>query len=258
LLNYKKWAVAFFPALIIFFLWGSARTTATHMATTPCTLCHVATEVTSANAAVLVASQEKLCGGCHAQAILLSHPSGFAPKRPLAKEYPLDWKGDLTCSSCHNVHGVQTGLMRTPLSGAVFCQACHEKAFFEKMPDQGISLTGAGHLDAKSASPSLDLDPFSLQCMSCHDEQADTNQVGIDPQGLMRHKSSSINHPIGKSYQAAISYGGYRPMDQLPKAIVLPDGKIGCISCHVGYSKEHGGLVVPKGQSELCLICHDL
>ncbi|MBF0420640.1 MAG: cytochrome c3 family protein [Magnetococcales bacterium] len=258
MLNYKMGIVLLLPIAIVFLFLGMAGTTGVHIANTPCVTCHVAKEVTAANAAVLVASQEKLCGTCHAQAILLSHPSGFVPNRPLPKEYPLDWKGDLTCSSCHSVHGTQARLMRTTVSGAPFCLACHNKEFFEKMPDQGASLAGAGHLDAKNTPVTLHLDPFSLQCMGCHDEKADRNQVGIDSLGLMRHKSSSINHPIGKSYQAATSYGGYRPVDQLPKSIVLPNGKISCISCHVGYSKEHGGLVVPKKHSELCLVCHDL
>ncbi|HIJ84943.1 MAG TPA: hypothetical protein HPQ00_12180 [Magnetococcales bacterium] len=256
--NYNKLSFILFPALVVLLLWGLAGTTGTHMAATPCAQCHVATEVTPANAKVLNASQEKLCGSCHAQAVVMSHPSGFAPKRPLPQEYPLDWKGDLTCSSCHNVHGTQVGLMRTSPTGAAFCMACHDKDFFEKMPDRGASLSGSGHLEAREANLAIDLDAFSLQCMSCHDEKADSNQVGISPQGLMRHMSSSINHPIGRSYQAASTYGGYRPMDQLPKSVVLPDGKVGCVSCHVGYSKEHGGLVVGKGQTELCLICHDL
>ncbi|MBF0146608.1 MAG: cytochrome c3 family protein [Magnetococcales bacterium] len=256
--NYKKWGLVLGCALVTFLLWGMAHTTGPHMATTPCAQCHLAKDVTPVNASMLVASQERLCATCHAQAILMSHPSGFAPKRPLAKEYPLDWKGDLTCSSCHNIHGTGIGLMRTGSSGEAFCLACHDKGFFDKMPDHGASLQSFGHLEARGTLPSLDLDSFSLQCMTCHDEQADMNQVGIDTSGLMRHKSSSMNHPIGKSYQAASAYGGYRPIDQLPTVVILPNGRIGCISCHVGYSKEHGGLVASKAGSELCLICHDL
>lgn len=238
--------------------WGAVRTTGTHMGTSPCVLCHVAKDVTEANALVLNASQEKLCGTCHAQAILVSHPSGFVPKRVLAKEYPLDWKGELTCSSCHKVHGTQAGLMRTSAKGSGFCLSCHDKNFFDAMPDRGASLSNAGHMEARESTPGVDLDPFSLQCMSCHDEQASNNQVGISAQGVMRHVSSSVNHPIGRSYKAAATYGGYRPIDQLPKAVLLPDGKVGCVSCHEGYSKKHGGLVTSNTQTELCLICHDL
>ena len=37
-----------------------------------------------------------------------------------------------------------------------------------------------------------------------------------------------------------------------------PDGGIGCVSCHAGYSAEHGGLVLPATGSGLCYACHDL
>lgn len=76
--------------------------------------------------------------------------------------------------------------------------------------------------------------------------------------GLLRHSSGSANHPIGRSYAAAVPYGGYRPEILLSKSVWLPDGKISCVSCHQGYSSDHGKLVTPKRGSALCYECHDI
>jgi len=66
-----------------------------HLADTLCSNCHLAgKQVDPAQAHKLVASQELLCGVCHASVKRMSHPSGFAPRGKLAAEYPLDWKGD--------------------------------------------------------------------------------------------------------------------------------------------------------------------
>lgn len=229
-----------------------------HLAAESCQSCHVAKEVNAKNASVLRSGQDKLCGDCHAQAIKMSHPSGFAPGRKISKEFPLDWKGDLTCSSCHEIHSRKPGLLRSSYNGLDFCLQCHSKTFFEEMSDGGVSVVGAGHLDAGKESSGLELDPFSLQCMGCHGERGESNRVDISTRGLLRHKGSSMNHPIGVSYAQSATFGGYRSVDRLPESIILPQGRISCVSCHLGYSKKHGGLVLPNDYSNLCQTCHDL
>lgn len=233
-----------------------------HLSNSQCQDCHVAQNVGKENAAFLVASQEKLCASCHANAVRLSHPSGISPQRTLPSDFPLDWKGTLTCSSCHTIHAHEaaheTRFMRSPLRGADFCHACHDQNFFVKMADGGVSMTGSGHLDARKTTSGLPLDPFTLQCLGCHDDQGGDLQVGVSMAGVVSHSGSSVNHPIGVNYERASRGGGYRPAARLPPEILLPDGNVGCVSCHAGYSTRHGKLLIPNDGSGLCLVCHDL
>ena len=93
-------------------------------------------EITRKNAGQLKASQERLCGVCHAAALKVIHPSGVPVSRELPGQFPLDWKGDLTCSTCHEVHGDEPGLMRVNERGIGFCTQCHTEDFFTKAFEQ--------------------------------------------------------------------------------------------------------------------------
>jgi predicted CXXCH cytochrome family protein len=230
-----------------------------HLSNENCATCHLAGKGVSAlQAGMLTASQEALCGKCHAAAMQVSHPSGFRPKKTLPDAYPLDWKGDLTCSSCHDVHSSQHGLLRGNKAGKEFCFACHEADFFKKMRDDGASLV-AGHLAKPAAGSAVALDAYAMKCMECHGSSATPKlATSIDRNGVVRHSSQSANHPIGMAYQKAVSFGGYRPRQEVERKLFLPNGTVSCVTCHSGYKKEHGKLVVPQERSALCFICHDL
>lgn len=231
-----------------------------HLAGIRCGKCHLSdTSVSPGQARKLVASQEVICGSCHAKALKMSHPSGFTPRGKLPAEYPADWKGDLTCSTCHDVHGKHQGLLRGDKHGKTMCLSCHEPAFFDHMKDSGNSLQQTGHLSTAMASASpVEIDALSLQCMSCHDSQTDSAGVRVGRTGIMRHSSGAANHPIGIRYPLFSSTNALRPRNMLPKVIVLPDGKISCVSCHEVYKQEHGKLVMSNQGSALCLQCHNL
>ncbi len=226
----------------------------------PCGRCHLAGNAVEAdNAHQLLGTQERLCGTCHGEALRLSHASGFNPGRPLPAAYPVDWKGDLTCSTCHDIHADRPGHLRGEKRGRDFCLACHEERFFLAMADGGQSLVQGGHLAANPVEYGFDLDPATLRCLDCHANKADSGPaVELATGGLLRHADHGINHPIGVPYERAMSYGGYRPVAQLSPAIHLPQGRIGCISCHRGYTASHGELVVANRGSRLCFECHDL
>lgn len=225
----------------------------------PCEGCHLAGKsVTPEQAHLLIAAQEKLCANCHPKATLVSHPSGFAPKGKLPADYPPDWKGDLTCSTCHDVHGKAPGLMRGSRRGRELCMTCHDAKFFTRMKDQGASMIVSGHLDAGIVAPVASLDAYSLRCMECHDGKGDSNAPSIDRNMVVRHDSGAVNHPIAIGYEDAVRAGGYRPAAQLSKRILLPNGRLSCVSCHDGYSKTHGDLVTVTAGSALCFECHDL
>ena len=93
-----------------------------HQGAMACEACHLAGKaVTRDQAHLLVASQEKLCGNCHQATAQVSHPSGLLPRNKLPADYPVDWKGDLTCSTCHEVHGKNPGILRGDRRGRELC-----------------------------------------------------------------------------------------------------------------------------------------
>lgn len=230
-----------------------------HPSGTGCGACHIAgAQVEPAQASKLVASQELLCVKCHKRAVEVSHPSGFAPRRSLPPEYPLDWKGELTCSTCHLTHGVEAGLLRGKKHGKDFCTSCHDPSFFRNMKDAGTSLVISGHLDVGRGRATVDIDAHSLHCLGCHaGSHSGGGSVSVSRGGILRHASGSAPHPIGRSYREASARGGFHPEHQLAqKKIILSDGKISCVSCHEAYKKEHGKLVASLDRSALCLSCH--
>lgn len=219
-----------------------------------CGSCHLAQDVNVDNADQLVAGEAALCRDCHQNAVTASHPVGIKPTAALPAEFPLNAQGELACSTCHQVHDPAPGKLRTDREGQEFCEACHHQSFFSAMKDGGISLMSFGHLDA-GAPLAGDIDNFSIQCMSCHEKSADPRHR--QAAGVASGPVSAVfNHPIGSRYVDSIDFGGYRPATRLPNAIVLPDGKLSCVSCHVGYSNRHGALVTENRADRLCRSCH--
>lgn len=236
---------------------GGLKARGTHPANMACDQCHLARgEITAANAGLLIAGQEQLCRTCHPNAVTASHPSGIKPGHQIPADFPLDWKGEMTCSTCHDIHGDEIGLSRVDMAGKALCLSCHDDGFFQRMKDGGMSILVSGHLDAR-APLAGNIDTFSIQCLSCHETLGDDLAVRMSG-NVIRHGSDRGNHPVGMMYQRSISYGGYRSIAQLPKEIALPNGRVSCISCHHGYSEQHGQLVMSNLGSRLCFSCHDI
>ena len=229
----------------------------THLGDVSCNDCHLARgTIDQTNAKTLVANQEALCRTCHENASYASHPTGFKPNNQLSAQFPLDWKGELTCSTCHDVHGTKPGLLRVDLRRREFCYSCHNEKFFSAMKDRGSSVMLSGHLDARDLGESI-IDHFSVQCMACHDSL--TNDLRVQLSGsITRHFSQQVTHPIGMDYEKSNIRGGFQPAASLPEIIVLPDGMVSCISCHEGYSEKHGKLVMSNENSALCFACHKI
>jgi len=220
-----------------------------------------------AGSTTLRAGEARLCAECHPGAIEASHPIGFVPDHRLPAAFPLAADGTMTCSTCHDVHGttprlVRLGENRDPSDTSSLCLSCHDAAFFEAMPDGGESLHMSGHLDA-SGIPWSSIDPYSVQCMTCHAERAPTpgGQFAMAAQIASAAPNNwfggpSDNHPIGADYTEAVRFGDFRPQAVLADEILLPKGHVGCVSCHVPYTREHGRK--PRTTSGLCLECHAL
>jgi predicted CXXCH cytochrome family protein len=230
-----------------------------HLGDADCTICHLqGSEFARGTPPKLVAAQESLCAGCHQRALELSHPSGFVPTRALPADYPLDWKGELTCSTCHLTHGRKPGLLRGKRHARDFCLACHDQGFFSGMKDAGSSLVLSGHIDAVRGRGGVDIDRHSLHCLGCHaGGHTAGGTVSVSHAGVMHRSGATAPHPIGVSYRDASRKGGLRSEYELAqKHIVMSDGRISCVSCHEAYNKDHGKLVVPMARSALCLACH--
>lgn len=238
---------------------AAAQQKLAHLREVACEHCHVfGAPADAVQAKALVASQEVLCGECHADAVRLMHPTGIVPKLPLPVGFPVDAKGELTCSSCHAPHGNTPGLLRDGRRGRQLCLDCHDAAFFEGMKDGGFSIDRSAHLTGGIQQATAEIDPYSLQCMSCHDGYGMAGETSVGPRGLVTHGKADANHPIGRRYADAAGGGMLQPASRLAREIVLPGGKIGCVSCHQAYKKEHGRLVVANRGSALCLQCHQI
>lgn len=224
-----------------------------------CRECHLAGDVVNrGNASLLVADQERLCSRCHEYATQMSHPSGFSPKVKIPGVFPLDWKGDLTCSTCHDIHGDSPGLLRGNKRGRDLCESCHDRNFFDRMRDGGVSMLKSGHLDDGGNSSGVELDSYSLQCMGCHSGVEGVRQVEVGQNLVVRHAGSSGSHPVGASYVQAENTTRLRPKSMLSESILLPDGRVSCVSCHLAFTQKHGALVMSNQGSQLCFQCHDL
>ncbi|RRJ85506.1 cytochrome c3 family protein [Aestuariirhabdus litorea] len=250
---------------VVVLLWRAGSAVEGHLDGMACSTCHLTRDdggVDPEMGNLLISAQEKMCDSCHAGASVASHPSGFVPSAPLANAFPLDWKGEMTCSTCHDVHGTEKGLLRVTDQGKVFCERCHNSEFFLNMRDQGQSLINSGHIDTRLDEMQLgDLDPYSRACIECHSKQSDqlgANPVTLAGAGVVKHDASRFSHPVGRSYEVAESYGGYRSRNRLSPSVVLPGGVVSCISCHEVYSDEHGNLVRSNEGSQLCFLCHDI
>jgi predicted CXXCH cytochrome family protein len=97
----------------------------------------------------------------------------------------------------------------------------------------------------------------SRGCLSCHDGLAASAVSYTFGRGS---GSMHGSHPVDVDYGAAELRPGnrFRPPGALPASIVLPGGKVGCVSCHDGASPERYHTALPMDRSRLCFSCHDL
>ena len=201
-------------------------------------------------------SQERICGRCHKGAVEASHPSGFTPSRALPSEFTLDWRGKMTCSTCHDFHGGRTKKRELAADDRDLCLSCHEAGFFDDMPEGGHLIARSGHIDARVERPASPIDAYSAYCAECHDTYVSLPNDGIRVANTANNGTGMMNHPIGSIYGSPAGRSRFRPAAALPKAILLPDGRVSCLSCHDGYSRDHGASV-PSGEG-LCVTCHDM
>lgn len=111
---------------------------------------------------------------------------------------------------------------------------------------------------AVAQTPLAPVDAASAECLSCHQDSITVNEP------LMVCHQGDCDHPIGASYEALSSRNrGLVPSVRLDPALRLPDGKMGCLTCHVPYAAAGHEtadpdpmLVIDNKGSALCISCH--
>ncbi len=209
----------------------------------------------------------RMCRSCHKNVQDLSHPVDMTPSMEVPASFPLDWKGHITCATCHPIHknGFGYSHLRSRATGQGFCIMCHSD-LSDKLHNVALGTAHVGssvnvvrYMPTETARV---LDDLSLRCMQCHDATFSSDTLVERPPDLadVFHNNGSlgVSHPIGVSYLEAkrMYKGAYRNVEDLPKEIKLFGGQVGCGSCHNPYSKQHNELVMSNRGSALCLACH--
>jgi predicted CXXCH cytochrome family protein len=229
---------------------------------------------------LFLADIETLCLRCHKEMTLsMSHPIGMKPTFSLPLDMFLDWKGQMTCTTCHYMHHNKDGVygggndkyLRRNSKGKGFCLECHRQGF---MSQKGLSHALASEVAHNKQFSEFDtgelLGTSSSECLSCHDGtiasdggamslNGNNRNSGVwDHQGQGKSYGGASSHPIGIDYKDAFRRNpqGIIEISMLPRTILLPDGKVECVSCHNLYTREANLLSVANYGSRLCLTCH--
>lgn len=237
-----------------------------------CLNCHLNAPEDGSGPGIFLQDISSLCLDCHTETKDLSHPVDRRPSMKLPVNFPLDWKNEITCVTCHFAHidGYGEFHLRSRAGGAGFCVTCHSD--YEQ--DTHQSSLGSAHIVGDStrryialeddrALDNLEMDDLSLRCLSCHDalfatdSEVETRQSAL---GFYHNENGiGLSHPIGVSYMDAKRRyrGAYRNPENLPPQIRFFNGMVGCGTCHNPYAKDkHAQLVIGNYGSRLCLACH--
>ena len=237
-----------------------------------CQSCHITDTSGNIVKDMLTAPLVTLCERCHAKIFSEGylHPVNVRPRNVrVPAGFPLSRYGEITCSTCHDIHssyltpyGTPSHFLRQYETGSKFCEACHSGASLKL---GHAEVMDEAHFQTKyvEISSSQLIDPISSKCVSCHDG-AYASSISIRA-GTWSHSSELMTndegtHPIGTDYESArLSRGkktDLRPIDLVDRRIQFFDGKVGCGSCHDPYSNTEKDLVMSDKNSQLCLSCH--
>jgi predicted CXXCH cytochrome family protein len=219
------------------------------------------------------ARERLVCERCHVEQGEQSHPVEVKATLSVPKGWPLDAKGRLMCSTCHDPHrsrreakgGAGRHLLRAAAAGPALCQSCHEELTRSGSRAWHVLATRSAHGEEpkpRETSHGM-LDPLSARCLACHDGTVARDvgaRLGVRRLGVRR----SSSHPVGVSYA---SRPGRRRDHKSPrlrgeagldKRVRLFGGKVGCGSCHNVFSRNEDFLVIDPANGRLCRACHQI
>ncbi len=254
--------VLFLCVSVFFSIYVASQWKSYHNFTGKCLDCHLNDPERNPSQLLFTKDISTLCLSCHKEQRELSHPVDVKPSFKVPGVFPLDWKNDVTCSTCHPTHQPGYGAYRLRVGsiGEVFCISCHRGLADGTGLHKGSA--GSAHIGRGVRSRYIpgsggqSLDELSFQCLSCHDagfakdSLVEINTLG----GNYYHKvDRAPSHPIGVLYTETPAY---RKIKDLPASVRLFNGTVGCGSCHNPYSNEHFELTITIEYSELCFACH--
>jgi hypothetical protein len=177
----------------------------------------------------------------------------------------------VTCLTCHESLPGDDGRADPRLRGVApgefaardFCARCHTADADRSSAGLHWLAVGRAHVRESATTAGGLLDAESRRCMGCHDGVNAREFANSTPyrRGSMSVGDPRHNHPIGVEYPAVPRVGsasGLRPVSMLPGNLRLPEGKVGCVSCHDLYAADRYHLAMPIEASRLCLACHNL
>lgn len=238
-----------------------------------CPSCHAVDASGRLRTDQLTAPAALLCERCHRSIYedAYMHPINVIPlKVTVPADLPLSPSGQLTCSTCHDIHsayftpyGASSHFLRRLETGQAFCNVCHRSSLSS---GRGHAQSmGEAHFSSKYKEMGFSeaIDPLSSNCVSCHDgTYASSVQITA---GAWSHRRELMHndtgsHPIGVDYESARVTPGRRtylkPIIAVDQRIRFFDGKVGCGSCHDPFSDIEKRLVMSDAGSKLCLSCH--
>ena len=128
--------------------------------------------------------------------------------------------------------------------------------------DAAYDASFFGVEEAPVRGESADLDPFSTNCMSCHDGAGAVSVTvnwrnNPDRLNALRQPHGT-DHPIGMDYQGYVAArrGDYKPVSGLNNRMLFVNGRVGCLTCHDPLNPERKHLVMSDRNSALCTTCH--
>ncbi len=204
---------------------------------------------------------------------LRNHPVGVVATESVVvpAHWPLDRRGAITCLTCHTKIPEKKGvfdakLRETGTPGAEFCTKCHDTTLSGSVRSIHWLAVGIAHVpddDRSSRGGGRALDASTRQCLSCHDGATATESKNLTTwsgtKGYVGDKRR--DHPVGVRYDRMSrpkDASPLRPASLVPAHVLLPDGRVSCISCHDLYAATPSLLSVPVQDSKLCLTCHDM
>jgi len=147
---------------------------------------------------------------------------------------------------------IATGLVLAPAAALLLsAQPAHSELWTDDALARETSACALGRVSRRSAS--------TASCLSCHDGLS-ASGIAYSSPGVLGAGFAHGSHPVDVDYDRATlkPFARYRPMASLPASLVLPEGKVTCVTCHDGSSPEAAHTSMPMDRSRLCFGCHDL
>ncbi|MCC7200108.1 MAG: cytochrome c3 family protein [Gammaproteobacteria bacterium] len=177
------------------------------------------------------------------------------------------WSGGEICVACHTPHNADTSVTNAPL-------------WNHSLTTTSFTLYSSATMNATVGQP----DGSSKLCLSCHDGTVALDsfggKTGTSYIGGGQNLGTTLanDHPVSITYNTALatadgsladpataqvtigtSGNGGRTKTGSISAIMAPDGKVQCSSCHDVHNTYTNGaslLVKSNAGSALCLTCH--